>query len=60
MIKTHNINGKYFPELKSSGGGVKFELDLSNYATETDLKHVATVGMSKSAKKFSLLKIKCR
>ena len=23
---------KYFPELKSLGGGVKVELDLSNYA----------------------------
>ena len=27
-----------FPEPKSSGGRVKLELDLSNYATKTDLK----------------------
>ena len=27
-----------FPEPKSSGGRVKVELDLSNYATKTDLK----------------------
>ena len=30
----------YFPELKSSGGKVKVELDLSNYATKVDLKYV--------------------
>ena len=27
-----------FPEPKSSGGRVKLELDLSNYATKADLK----------------------
>ena len=30
---------EYFPELKSSEGRVKVELDLSNYATEADLKN---------------------
>ena len=29
---------EYFPEPKSSGGRMKFELDLSNSATKTDLK----------------------
>ena len=29
---------KYFPEPKFSGGRVKVELDLSNYATKVDLK----------------------
>ena len=29
---------EYFPEPKSSGGRVKVELDLSIYATKTDLK----------------------
>ena len=29
---------EYFPEPKSSGGRVKIELDLPNYATKTDLK----------------------
>ena len=29
---------KYFPEPKSSGGRVKVELGLSNYATKADLK----------------------
>ena len=27
---------QYFPESKSSGGRVKVELDLSNYATKAD------------------------
>ena len=30
---------KYFPEPKFSGGRVKVELDLSNYATKADLKN---------------------
>ena len=30
---------EYFPELKSLGGKVKVELDLSNYATKADLKN---------------------
>ena len=30
---------EYFPELKSSEGKVKVELDLSNYATEADLRN---------------------
>ena len=29
---------EYFPEPKTLGGRVKVELDLSNYATKTDLK----------------------
>ena len=30
--------GEYFPEPKSLGKRVKVELDLSSYATKTDLK----------------------
>ena len=44
---------EYFPELKSSGGGVKTELDLSKYAANADLK-TATVDTSKLAKKADL------
>ena len=40
-----------FPELKSSGGRVKVELDLSNYVTVADLKNVAGFDTSKLAKK---------
>ena len=47
-----------FPEPKSLGERVKVELDLSNYATKTDLKNVAGVDTSSFAKKqFRKLKI---
>ena len=45
---------EYFPEPQSSGGRVKVELDLSNYATKTDLKNLTVVNMSYFAKKFDL------
>ena len=32
---------QYFPEPKFSKGRVKVELDLSNYATNVDLKNLA-------------------
>ena len=38
---------EYFPEPKSSGGRVKFELDGSNYATKVDLKNVTGIHTSK-------------
>ena len=42
---------KYFPELKSSGGRVKVELDLPNYATKSDLENATGVDTSKFTKK---------
>ena len=41
---------EYFPEPKSSGGRVKVELDLSNYATKADLKNATGVDTSKFTK----------
>ena len=35
--------GEYFPDPKSLGERVKVELDLSNYATKTDIKNVTGV-----------------
>ena len=43
---------EYFPEPTSSGGRVKVELDLSNYATKADLKNATEVDTS-SFGKFS-------
>ena len=40
---------EYFPEPKYSRGRVKVELDLSNYATKTELKNVTGVDTSKFA-----------
>ena len=49
---------EYFPEPTSFGGKVKIELDLSNYATKTDLKNVAGVDTSCFARKTDLPNLK--
>ena len=47
-----------FPEPRSSGGRVKVELDLFNYATEVDLENATGDDTSKFAKKFDLASLK--
>ena len=42
---------EYFPKPDSLGANVKVELDLSNYATNTDLKNATGVDTSHFAKK---------
>ena len=49
---------EYFPELKSSGGRVKVQLDLSNYATKVDLKNATSVDSTKFLKKVDLADLK--
>ena len=49
---------EYFSELKSLGGRVKVELDLSNYTTKVDLKNATGVDTSKFAKKVDLANLK--
>ena len=49
---------EYFPELNTSGGRVKVELDLSNYATKSDLKNATGIDTSKFAKKVDLASLK--
>ena len=41
---------EYFPKPNSLGTSVKFDLDLSNYATKTDLKNATGVDTSSFAK----------
>ena len=48
---------EYFPERKSLGK-VKVELDLSNYATKTDLKNAAGIDTSSFSKKVDLTNLK--
>ena len=48
---------EYFPEPKSLGK-VKVELDLSNYATKTDLKNATGIDTSSFAKKVDLASLK--
>ena len=48
----------YFAESKSSGGRVKVELDLSNYATKADFKNAADVDTLTFSKKVDLAILK--
>ena len=49
---------QYFPPYRISGGDIKVELDLSNYATKTDLKNVTHVDVSSFASKTNLASLK--
>ena len=49
---------QYFPPYRSSGGNIKVELDLSSYATKTDLKNVTHVGVSSFASETNLANLK--
>ena len=49
---------KYILKPKSLGGIVKDELDLSNYATKSDLKNATGVDTSNVAKKVDLASLK--
>ena len=49
---------QYFPPYRSPEGNIKVELDLSNYATETDLKNVTHVDVSSFASKTNLASLK--
>ena len=49
---------QYFPPYRSSGRNIKVELDLSSYATKTDLKNMAHVDVSGFASKTNLGNLK--
>ena len=49
---------EYFPEPKSSGGRLKVELDLPNYAAKADLKNATDVDTLKFAKNVDLANLK--
>ena len=48
----------YYPPYKSSSNNVKVELDLTNYATKTDLKNIMHVDVSSFASKTNLAALK--
>ena len=48
----------YYPPYKSSNSNVKVELDLTNYATKTDLKNITHVDASNYALKTNLAALK--
>ena len=49
---------QYFPPYRSSGRNIKVELNLSSYATKTDLKSVTHVDVSSFASKTNLARLK--
>ena len=49
---------EYFTELESSGGRVRVELSLPNYATKADFKNAVCVDTSNFAKKVDLANLK--
>ena len=48
----------YYPPYKSSSNNIKVELDLTNYATKTDLKNITHVNLSSFASKTNLAALK--
>ena len=50
---------QYFPRpFRSFGGKIKVKVDLSNYATKTDLQNVRDVGTASFALKTNLASLK--
>ena len=49
---------QYFPPYRSSGRNIKVELDLSSYATKTEIKNVTHVDVSRFASKKDLASLK--
>ena len=47
-----------YPPYKSSSNNIKVELDLTNYATKTDLKNITHVDVSSFASKTNLAALK--
>ena len=60
LIKRSHIKmSQYFPKpFRSFGGNISVKVDLSNYATETDLKNVTHVDTSSFALKANLANLK--
>ena len=49
---------RYYPPYKGSSNNVKVELDLTNYATKTDLKSITHVDVISFASKTNLAALK--
>ena len=48
----------YYPPYKSSSSNIKVELDLTNYATKTNLKNIVHTDVSSFASKTNLTALK--
>ena len=49
---------QYYPPYRSSSNNIKVELDLANYATNTDLNNITHVDVSSFASKTNLAALK--
>ena len=49
---------QYFPPYRTSGGDIKVELDLSNYAIKTDLKNVTHLDVNSFSSKSNIASLK--
>ena len=59
LIKRHCIKiSKYFPSLKSFERNINVKVDLSNYATKTDIKIITHIDTSDFASKTSRANLK--
>ena len=53
------LGSQYFPKpFRSSGGNINVKVDLSSYATETDLKNVTHIDTSNFVLKVNLASLK--
>ena len=52
------MSSQYYPPYKSSSSKIKVELDLTNYATKTDLKNITHTDVSSFASKTNLAALK--
>ena len=52
------MSSQYYPPDKVSRNNIKVELDLTNYATKTDLKNITHVDVSSFASKTNLAALK--
>ena len=52
------MSSQYYPPYKSSSNNIKVELDLTNYATKTDLKNITHTDVSSFASKTNLAALK--
>ena len=52
------MSNKYFPPYRGTSNDIKVELDLSNYATKTDLKNMTHIDVSSYATKINLAVLK--
>ena len=52
------MSSQYYPPNKSSSNNIKVELDLTNYATKSDLENITHTDVSSFASKTNLAALK--